>query len=618
MGTLLQKSEQTFMEHNIKRKDSDRIKPSLWSTLKKNPEYWIASLSFLIRFFFLQILSSSPFLEPVKGGSDRALYDHVAQQMLSGHIFPSEVFQYMPLYPWCLGILYSLFNLIGLGSNLFGAGLFGVFIDSGTSFLIARTSRILGAPIWTVSVTGLIYAFFPTAIAYSVVTMPNTLNAFLVTLFIYVYLQKISKSLIKFESVSQAFAFRKFLPWFFLGILGGIVSLSFAAMILVMAACVLYWIISLKFNSQGILCSIFFLIGLSLPILPITLHNWRCEKKLVLITAHGGFVFFVGNNEDATGYPIQIGNFRKDAGGMLADAMLEAEKKEGRKLTAAEFSSHWSKRAWDFIYAHPLQEIKLLFLKLLKFWNGKGFDDIRLVPIFQITNLAFNSWLWPTFTWICWLGLIGLVLAPKNYFLKIFVLTASFTVILFFITDRYRLNFTPLLCILGALGLAEMIENLIHPKKGVRFTKNIGVFLGAGLVTILPLQHPNLRSSDYYNICTYLLQKEKFPEALDFTRKGISIAPNDANLFFAMGNAQYGLRRIEEAARCYQETLRLEPSHASAHFNLGQMFMLLGQPLSAAQEARAALQYDPQHPHAQELLVEAEEKSRELRATSRK
>ena len=61
------------------------------------------------------------------------------------------------------------------------------------------------------------------------------------------------------------------------------------------------------------------------PIFPVTLHNWQMEHRFVLVTAHGGFNFYMGNHENSTGYPVQIGDFRGDAGSLLVDARREAE-----------------------------------------------------------------------------------------------------------------------------------------------------------------------------------------------------------------------------------------------------------------------------------------------------
>src|SRR5207245_745584 len=132
------------------------------------------------------------------------------------------------------------------------------------------------------------YAFYPVAIIYSVMTMANTMNAFLVILFVKLTYTSFSSALgiTPTTNGSPPCPYGGNLKrWFLLGFLAGITALSFAGMFLMYFAFLAYCgtrsLREQKFSIQPFAIS---LLGLLLPILPVTLHNWRSEHQFVLVT----------------------------------------------------------------------------------------------------------------------------------------------------------------------------------------------------------------------------------------------------------------------------------------------------------------------------------------------
>ncbi len=565
----------------------------------RNPEIWVALLTLLVRFWFLMRLQDSPFFVPIPGGNDRSLYNGLAQNIAKGHIFPEGVFAYMPLYPWCLGLLYAIVGSTP-EANICAAGLVGAMLDAATTFMIVRLARRLGASPYVASAMGILYALYPTAIIYSTTIMPNTLNAFLLMTFV-VATRTLGTSPSR-------------LRWFGAGLLAGVIALGFAGMLLILMICLANWAVCQvrrrAFNPLNLVCC---LAGMALPIFPATLHNWRAEHQFVLVTAHGGFNFYMGNNPDATGYPIQISTFRGDAGSLLVDARAEAERIEGRKLTAAEFSAHWSDRAWKYIRENPGAEGRLLGLKFLKFWNRVDYDDMRFEPMLRLSDVAFTWPTWPGFVWIAWLGFAGLVLARGAGWLKLVVLSGLIGVIGFFITARYRLTFAPLLCVLGALGIHELIVVFCDPARArLKVIGTALVFVVTGAIAFLPLSQTDFRALDHLNTAAYLMERKMPAMALEQAISGIRISPYNAELRFVEGNAFMGLRQPKDAVAAYAAALEIKPSHAPAHFNMAQAWMELNEPQNAAAEALLALKNDPKHPHAWEVLEEARQRMQKI------
>ena len=548
----------------------------------------VALLALLLRFWLLQRLLASPFFDPIPGGNDRSLYAAIAQQVAAGQWFPTGSFEYLPLYGWILGLFQWLF---GRGA-LYVAGLTGCLLDAAATWLIIRLARAIGARSWSAIAVGLLYAAYPLAAVYATVGMPNCLNAFLLLAF-----------------ASAAFKLRPESPpwrWLLIGLLVGVASLGFAGMLAVVAGCLLFWLFA---GFRGPLRLGLFLLGVLLPIAPVTAHNWKAERQVILISAHGGFNFYQGNHERADGYPVQVQDFRSDAKGMLADAHAEAERVTGRTLSAAEASDYWAREAWTFIREHPGMELKVLGLKWMRFWNRVEYDDMRLLPMLALSDVLPRHAGWLGFAAWGILGLLGLVLARRACLLKVVAGAAMLSLIAFFITARYRLTVVPLLAVLGAGGLTalgEIFARRASPSRAAgrsRFVA-LGAMLAALIMVFFPMPLSDFRALDRYNTAAYLLAGGRAEEALLQAEAGLEIAPRQADLHFVAANALFGLDRLDEAAASYAAALFWNSNLVSARFNLAVVEARRGNAKEAQRILEEVLRRDPGHRRAVDLLEE--------------
>lgn len=543
-------------------------------------------LAFTVRLVFLQKLAVSPFLQPIEGGNDRALYHALARYMAAGHWMPSSVFEYMPLYPWALGLLYAL-----AGPSLYLAGLVGIFLDTATCFLIVKLASRYGAARWAAAAAGLAYALYPVAVAYAPMTMANTLNALLVTGFLSLA-----------EGTTPTSSWRR---WLGLGLLTGAGMLSFAGL-LPMAVVWAVWV-GWRYRTawrgwapRMAACGL----AAALPLLPVLAHNLRAEGHFVFITAHGGFNLYMGNHEGATGYPVQIDRFRGTSGSLLQDARAEAEAKAGRRLDASEFSAYWSARARAFWRDRPAEAWRLLGMKFLKFWNCAEYDDMRLLPMMRLTRTAFTAPGWVGFGAISVLALAGLFLVRARGLLKMILLAGMAGLVLFFITSRYRLTLVPLMAVLGALTLTRLATEgaaWLRARRGAAGVRTAGAFAVRAVPTLAlsaavvfwPLKHADFRALDHYNTAAYLLAYGDASSALDQADQGLRLTPHDPSLLFARGNALFGLNRLPDAAAAYRTVLTVNPAQAQAHFNLGVCLFMMDARAAAFAEVKRAIELDP-------------------------
>lgn len=499
-----------------------------------------AAIALAVRILFAVSFAASPLFVPLDGGHDRTLY-HVAAQ---GPFWPTGGFHYLPLYPMVLKLVYTLF-----GPHLWAAAGLGIACDAIATLLIVLIAWRLGAGRMLASLAGLLYALYPLAIVYSCITMPNTLNALLAAMVVYGSLRIPRKQI--------------FL-WAGLGFLAGVAALGWAAWLLIAFALTAFWLIARPTQGPSPIGAVTFLVAFFLPLLPFGIHNTRAEGSFTLLTTHGGFNFYMGNNERATGYPIRIRDFRMTAQAMLEDAHRAAEKAKGRTLSRAESSAWWSEQGRHFWQEHPGMAMKGTGRKALLFWNRADVDDLRMVEQARLLTDWFTSPLWPGFFLIGSLGLIGVLRVRNAGTIRTVVLAGMAGLVLYFITARYRLTLAPLLLALGAAGVGTIWQEFCARK---RIALNVTVILAATLCVAWPISIRDLRAVDYYNAAVQLLQAERIEAAMQMARAGLEFDSQSADLHHALGSGLFKEEAYAEAAREFMQAAARDPAHPQATFN---------------------------------------------------
>lgn len=498
----------------------------------------VAGIACLVRGAFFLSFRESPLFEPFKGGHDRFLYHEIARS----HYFPPGAFDYLPLYPMLLRTVYAV-----TGASLEAAAALGVLLDTATTALIAMGAAKLGAPLWTAALCALFYALYPLAIAYSAVTMPNTLNAFMTAAFL-----------------AGALAIPSANRWRApaLGFWAGLSALGWAGWLLAAPAFLTAEIVAFRHRRNLVTASLAFAIALALPIAPVAMHNTRAEGRFVLLSTHAGFNFYMGNHPRATGLPIRVGDFRLSARAMLEDAHRAAESAVGRSLSKAESSSWWTSRALEFWRDEPGRALALLGRKILLFWNARDIDDLRLAEQARLlgTGLPPNG---VGFLPIAIAGWLGVWFAPRAAPLRAFFVGGMLAVVSAFITARYRLALAPVMLVLGAAAVPRLREL----SRQRRFAAPALICLVGIAIAVVDPGVPELGQTDHYNAALQLQQAGRHEEALALADDGLGRYPDFAPLHFARGVSLHQLGRYADAARAFERCFALDPAHPNAAYN---------------------------------------------------
>ncbi|HEV1284983.1 MAG TPA: tetratricopeptide repeat protein [Bryobacteraceae bacterium] len=122
----------------------------------------------------------------------------------------------------------------------------------------------------------------------------------------------------------------------------------------------------------------------------------------------------------------------------------------------------------------------------------------------------------------------------------------------------------------------------------------------------------------YFQAARPLLDQQKFLEALPVLKEGVLRLPNSAQLELALGVADYGLRRFDDAADSFLRTIQIAPDTEQPYLFLGRFLDQIPSRLPEVTQRFAA--YESAHPqsatgyllHAKALDAQSMEPERAL------
>lgn len=347
------------------------------------------------------------------------------------------------------------------------------------------------------------------------------------------------------------------------------------------------------------------LAGVAAGMAPCWLHNRFVAGEPVLLSAHGGMNFYVGNSPIANGYPKLPPGLRADQAGMLADSITWAERSAGRPLSRAEVSAYWSGRARESIAADPVAWGRLLGVKVRNFWSAFPYDDLSM-----ITQLRENGVLLPGFGFgvAALLGLPGLVLASSRggraRWVASAVLLHMGSLLTVFITERYRMAAAPGLLLLGAYGLWSAAVSL-HARRVGPTLLYAGLLAGSALAVFWPQSNAELLTLDDYNTALADLRANRLDRAQTKLERVVTVCPDNAESHFALGNLWLARGNRERAKDCYRRTMQLSPGHGAVLNNLGLLALEEHRPELATRFLERSLRFRPDSAHTLYLLASA-------------
>ena len=163
------------------------------------------------------------------------------------------------------------------------------------------------------------------------------------------------------------------------------------------------------------------------------------------------------------------------------------------------------------------------------------------------------------------------------------------SVVLFYVSARYRMPLVPLLILFAAAGLASLTTFLrtAGAPKIAAAAATIGAVM---IVTNLPLLSADLmRATTETNLGVALQTDGRLHEAETHYRRALAIQPDHAPAHVNLGMVLVALHRPDEAIEAYKRAIELESGDVDLDVRLGNALLQAGRAPEAVERFRRAI-----------------------------
>jgi len=481
-------------------------------------------IAFSIRIAHLESIKNNPFFnDPIM---DEKYHDEWGQEIAEGNIFGRAPFYRAPAYPYFLGLTYAVFGHGYYISRLIGTiigALSCVIIYLLGSMLFSRKVGILAA------LLGCMYGMF---LYFDTMLLTTNLEVFF-CLLAFFYTAKWIKTKINLHLILA-------------GIFWGLASVTRPNFLIIIPAFVvfIFWHLK-KLPLKERMKPIWLMLAGLLPLLLIVmLINIVAGNDFVVVAWNGGINFFLGNNPLSNGWSATSPEIDATWWGGYRDAILIAERARGHQLLPSQVSNYWFGRGIEYVFAQPIAWLGLMVKKTYLLCNSfelsnnqfiqtlKDYSFLLRIPFFNFgLILALAIW-----GFICSFG------KKITRLTLLFLLFYGFSIVLFFVTERYRVPLVPFLLIFSAVTIFWFIRNI----RKIQIKK---IVLSIGAIAVMTI----FFNTDLYG--THIV---------DYTRVHVSLG----NRYFAAGD-------FIEASEEYKKALLLNFQSTDAMNALGNTYLLM-------------------------------------------
>lgn len=542
----------------------------------------VAADALAVRAIYLEQVRSMPLFTTLVG--DAESYDRWARTLRLGDWIGREVFYQAPLYPYFLGVLYTVF-----GRDLFAVRLVQIALGSAACLLLARAGEVL----WNRRVgltAGLLLALYPTAVFFDGLIQKSVLDTLLSC-----WLLLLLGLLIREPRGRR---------WFLGGLALGLLALVRENALVLLGVLLLWLWLHHRERTRRVrlLWTVWLVVGAAAALGPVTLRNAIVGGELDLTTAQLGPNFYIGNHPGADGTYAPLRWGRGTPLHEREDATALAEQAAGRSLSPAEVSRYWADQAFHYIRSRPLDWLRLLARKALLVVNRAELADTEgqalyadWSPLLRVLGRALHfGLLFP-------LAALGLALtwSDRRRLWPLYLLIAAYagSVVAFYVFARYRLPLVPMLLLLASAGIWKVRELAGRGSRRMRIATTIraaaAVAVAAVAANLSLGSGGDDRATSLFSLGNALIEQGRYADAVARFDDVLRLRPGFAPAVEGKGRALAKLDRVGEAIVQVQEALRLRPGYVEAELDLGDLQLRAGEPEKARAAYARAIELDP-------------------------
>lgn len=532
----------------------------------------VAALAVVLRGILLAQLHDHPLLQP-GFGLDTDLYLTLAQRVAGGDLaLAPDAYPAAPLYIYFLGAA-----LAAGGGSLLAARVVQILLGALAVWLMGDTARRVFGPAAALPAALLAALCGPFAFN-EILILQSALDPVLTALALW--------SLARALEVPQA------RPWLMAGIAWAALAVNRpnALPFVAVLALALAW----SRRRQAIRPVAALAAGAAIVIAPVALRNLVVTGELVLVAAHGGFNFFVGNNPEADGTYRSVEGVTPSSVRQQADARVVAEAALGRTLSDGEVSSYFYRRAFHWIASSPA-DAAALALRKIRYVLSAGEISLNYSYAYYRGDEATLLRGMPVAAWLLLpLGLVGLLACRHGgeYWIWAgFVPVYALSVAVFFVSERYRM---PLLVPLGMAAGALLGQLVAFARTGAwaRSARVVAVTVLVAVATSWPTGLDDGRGEERTAMAETLIRRGEVARGQQVADRALPAHPEPAMLLFRVGRALQARGDRGAAIARYQQALSHDTARAEVRYFLGQCLLDEGRVAEAIPHLDAAVTAD--------------------------
>jgi Tfp pilus assembly protein PilF len=338
------------------------------------------------------------------------------------------------------------------------------------------------------------------------------------------------------------------------------------------------------------------LAGFAVVVTPVALLSHTHSQRMSFLPASSGVNFYIGNNPDSS----RTVAIRPGWDWEELTRIPEEHGVEHKKDTSRFFRG----RVVDYVRSDPGHFLRGLAVKAVQFVNSRELPRNTDVYVHREWSVLLSALVWKIggfgfpFGVLLPLAVFGLVTRFRRIpaLLPWFVLLYSASVVLVFVTARYRMPVIPALAVLGAVGALSLFDGIRErrwPRVGV------GAGIAVALLMLSTLPGPFVQeATDYRAEIDYFVGSRAMNEG-DLDRAVVSLTSalrrvpdhSDANNILGLTYAK--MNRLDLALVHFEQAVRGNPRSVTARDNYARALAGGGDLRGALREFLVALDQAP-------------------------
>lgn len=513
-------------------------------------------LSLAVRLVYLEHSADNPFFSaPVV---DAHSYSVQARQLAEGAWVGTKPFWQPPLYPYILAAIYAV------SGDLFWTPRFIQFLLGAAScaLVFGLGRQVFGTRVGLLA--GGMACLYGPSIYFEGELLPTALAVFLNLLLIFILLRP-------GRGWKQALA---------AGLVQGLAILAVPnAAVLAFCACLWYWKSAERAVRSKLTWCLLFAAAASAVVGAVTARNWVVSGEFIPLSWNGGVNFYLGNHPDYD----RLVAIRP---GPAWEALMEQPLAAGH-VGYADRSAYFYRQAGDWIARAPGDFVRLLGYKAFLLVRGEEIKRNQDVYFARTYSWLLGVLLWKIDHFAVPFGLlgplaaVGMVLAwrrrPQAGLLLLCTGAYSASLLLFFVTSRYRLPLVPLLLPFAGYALVWLVQ-----QGQARQWRRLGI--GVAVVVLLAVvSNAGLRPADpladaeiHFDLGRVEAQQGQYAAAVRSFGTAVQLDSNYLQARHNLGAALAAMRRYREAEVVYRRALAQAPDDRGLHLNLAALYRATG------------------------------------------